>query len=455
MNASLVRHVLLPLHESLVGRATFDRLRELERSQWWSPERLRELQVRKLRRLLTHAWQHCPFYRRRLAESGFRPQAVSDVDYLRRLPLLTKEQIRQHRQAMRWANVPGGLHRYTTGGSTGEPLVFDYDLGRQAYDQAARMRSHRWFGADVGDKEVYLWGSPVELSQQDRIKIARDRLTNQLLLSAFQMSPERMDDYLDRIERYDPVSLFGYPSSIALLCRHARHRGRTLRPRRLRVVFTTGERLYDHQREQIETYFGLPVADGYGSREGGFIAHECPAGSMHVTSENVIVEIIDDAGQPVPVGQPGQIVVTHLDAYGLPFIRYGTGDTGRLAQGNCPCGRGLERMHVVEGRQTDFVIAADGTVKHALSLIYVLRDIEAVRQFQIIQAANRDLDVHVVTDGPLTPTDRNRIDQGLRTQLGPGPAIRLHPTDHIEPAPSGKHHYVISRAPLPNAAAGD
>lgn len=449
MNASLVKYLFLPLHEHLVGRATFQRLVELERSQWWPLERLRELQVRKLRRLLTHAWQHCPFYRRGLAECGFRPQDVDAVDYVRRLPLLTKQHIREHRRDMRWPNVPGGLQRYNTGGSTGEPLVFEFDLGRQAYDQAARMRTHRWFGADVGDREVYVWGSPVELGRQDRIKAFRDRLTNQLLLSAFEMSTERMDAYLDRIEGYDPVSLFGYPSSLALLCQHTAGRSRQLRLRQLRAVFVTGERLYDHQRMQIEACFGVPVADGYGSREAGFIAHQCPAGSMHVTSENIILEIVDDDGEPVPVGEPGQIVVTHLDTFGLPFIRYCTGDAGRLADGVCACGRGLERMAVVEGRHTDFVVSADGTVRHALALIYVLRDVDAVRQFQIVQSPNLDLDVHVVGDGPLSSRDRDRIEQGLRTQMGPGLEIRIHSVDRIELAASGKYRYVISEAPHP------
>jgi len=446
VNRSLVRRVLLPIHEAFLGRTTFARLAELERSQWWAPAQLRALQIRKLRRLLRHAWDHCPFYRRRLTECDLDPHDVESLDDLRRLPLLDKQQIRAHRRAMCWPNVPGGLRRYTTGGSTGEPLVFDFDLGRQAYDQAARMRSHRWFGVEVGDREIYLWGSPVEVHRQDRLKTLRDRLVNQLLLDAFDMSVGRMDSYLDRIERYDPASLFGYPSSIALLCRHAERRGRQLRLPRLRAVFVTGERLYEPHRRQIEAYFRVPVADGYGSREGGFIAHQCPAGSMHITSENVLVELLDPTGQPVPTGQLGQIVITHLDAYGLPFIRYATGDMGRRGDEACPCGRGLETMRVVEGRQTDFVVAADGTVMHALSLIYVLRDVETVRQFQIVQAADRGLEVFVVSTGPLSTADRHRIERGLRLRMGPGVPIRITPTDRIDPAASGKYRYVISHA---------
>ncbi len=449
MNPSVVKHILLPLHERLVGRDTLGRLAELERTQWLAPDDLRELQVRKLRRLLKHAWDHVPYYRRQLAELNFKPSDVTALDVLHRLPLLTKSIIKSHRSELRWPNVPGGLQTYNTGGSTGEPLIFEFDLQRQAYDQAARLRAHRWFDVDVGDKQLYVWGSPVELGRQDRLKTLRDRLTNHLLLSAFEMSPERMDAYLDRIERYRPVSLFGYPSSLALLAEHGRRRGRRLSLPALRAAFVTGERLYDHQREGIAGYFGVPVADCYGSREGGFIAHECPAGSMHITSENIVLEVLDAAGRPAPTGEVGRIVVTHLDALGMPFIRYDTGDMGRLATATCRCGRGLGCMAMVEGRQTDFVVVPDGTIKHALSLIYVLRELEAVRQFQIVQGEHLDLDVHVMAEGGMTSPLRERIEAGLRKQMGPDVAIRIHETDHIEPAASGKYRYVISHAALP------
>ncbi len=418
----------------------------MERSQWWPSERLRALQREKLTRLLRHAWRHVPYYRRCFAEAGLNSRDMDDPGVLARLPLLGKEDIRRNRLALRWPSVPGGLFEYNTGGSTGEPLIFEFDLGRQADDQAARMRSHRWFNADIGEREVYVWGSPVDLGRQDRLKILRDRLTNQLLLSAFEMTTERMDEYVERIRAYRPVSLFGYPSSLALLCEHAESRGRSLQMASLRVVFVTGERLLDQQREAIERVCRVPVADGYGSREGGFIAHQCPAGSMHITSESIVLEVVDDRGRGVPDGESGELVVTHLDTVGMPFIRYRTGDRGRRLDGVCACGRGLERMDVVEGRQTDFVIAADGGAVHALALIYVLREIPGVRQFQIVQQEDRDVDVLVASAGMLSDDVRARITVGIQARLGERIQVTVRQVDRIDPAQSGKHRYVISRA---------
>jgi phenylacetate-CoA ligase len=212
--------------------------------------------------------------------------------------------------------------------------------------------------------------------------------------------------------------------------------------------------LDDGQRAMIESYFQVPVANSYGSREGGFLSHQCPQGSMHITSESVIMEIVNAAGQPVPADETGEIVVTHLDNHALPFIRYRTGDIGRLLDRPCACGRGLHLMDVVAGRRTDHLVAADGTVKHALSLIYVLRNMEAVREFQVRQAPDRTVRVSVVPGLTFGGRDRTRIDRSIRRQLGDSVNLDIALVDRIDPAPSGKHRHVISEAPLPDTLRG-
>ena len=307
MNPWIVKHCIYPLHERLLGRTTLAYLEELERSQWFTPAELASLQQDKVRALLVHAGRHCPFYRQRLAQAGIVPELAHVAD-LQRLAPLTKADIRKSGALFTWPQVPGGLQRYTTGGSTGDPLVFYFDRRRQAYDQAARVRTHRWYGVDLGQPEVYLWGSPIELSRQNRLRQARDRLSNHLLLNAFDMSAARMDQYLERIERYNPVSIFGYPSSLALLASRGQALGRELKLPRLRAVFVTGETLTPNGRTQLENYFGVPVANGYGSREGGFIAHQCPHGRLHVTDENILLEILDEEHRPVAPGELGRLV---------------------------------------------------------------------------------------------------------------------------------------------------
>ena len=446
MNPALVRHLVYPLHEWLCGRSTFADLGTLEKTQWLSPDELGDLQASKLQQLLRHAYDNCPYYRRVFDQAYVDPATNRPRDTLARLPLLDKSTIRAHREDMAWHDAPGGVHESVTGGSTGEPLRFRFDRRRQGFDKAARMRTHRWFGVEVGDREVYLWGSPLEIGAQDRIKSWRDRLTNEKLLSAFDLTPERMDAYLDTIARYDPACVFGYPSSLLLLCEHGSKRGRMVRPRSLRVVFATGEVLDEVQRRVIEEYFAVPVANGYGSREAGFIAHDCPRGSMHVTDENVIVEIIEEAGRPAQDGACGEIVVTHLDAYAMPLIRYRTGDVGRRIAGGCACGRGLSRMEIVGGRRTDHLVASDGRMMHGLSLIYVLREMEHVERFQIRQNASGGVEVLVVPAGAFDQADRHRIADGARALLGDAMKLTVQLVDHLEVRPSGKFRCVTSQA---------
>ncbi len=447
MHSWMVRHLIQPVHERLLGRRTFVSLRELMRQQWWAPTELARLQDVKLLALLRHAYDRIPFYRARLEDAGVDPRnAVPNVRAaLAKLPLLDKTQIRSHLQQMVWSDAPGGTFRFNTGGSAGEPLIFYFDRRRQAYDQAARMRTHRWFGVDVGDRELYLWGSPIELRRSDRVKRLRDRLFNQCLLDAFDMSGQRLDEYLDAFDRFRPLSLFGYPSSITRFVEHAKTRNRALDTRRLRAVFVTGEVCYDHDREAIADYFQVPVANGYGSREAGFIAHECPARAMHVTDENVIVEVIRN-GEPLAPGESGEIVVTHLDAYAMPFIRYRTGDVGRLLPGRCTCGRGSTMMDVVQGRSTDFLYLPDGNIKHALSIIYPLRELAGVKQFRVVQNEDYSVTVDVVCDGRAARVTKEAGSDRVRPVGGYDVSLTVQMVEHIPVVDSGKYRYVISRA---------
>lgn len=447
--------VIYPLHERLLRRPTFAFARELERSQWLSPDDIRALQRRKLRALLRHARQNVPFYRRRFDDAGIDGDGDDPMKILQRLPLLDKTGIRASLGDMLWHQAPGGLFQTSTGGSTGEPLILYVDRRRQACDQAARIRSHRWFGARPGDRELYLWGSPIEKRRSEDVKRLRDALFNQRLLDAFNMSPERMDAYLDEWDRFQPVSLFGYPSSIVLLVDHARSRGRRLDTRRLRAVFVTGEVCDPRDREKIAAYFEVPVADGYGSRDAGFIAHECPEGRLHVTAENVLVEIVDDhrpvasggqTSRPNREGPRGEIVITHLDAYAMPLIRYRTGDVGRLLPGRCSCGRGLPLMDVVQGRTTDFLYLPDGNTRHALSIIYPLRETPGVSRFRVVQHDDYSVVIEVVCDDRIARVTPEAVARRVRPVIGEHVRLDVRFVERIDPMASGKHRYVISHA---------
>jgi phenylacetate-CoA ligase len=187
----LVRHFVSPSLERLLGRRTFRNLAELDEEQWWSTAQLRELQAVKLRDLVRVA-SGTAYYRRIQSDLGLSLEEGCPFQTLRALPLLDKQAIRAHLREMTNFCVPGGARPFNTGGSSGEPLTFYVDRRRIGYDKAARMLTHAWFGARAGDRELYLWGSPIEIGAQDVVKRWRDRLTNELLLDAFNLSPRTM-----------------------------------------------------------------------------------------------------------------------------------------------------------------------------------------------------------------------------------------------------------------------
>jgi len=439
------------LQEAAFRRPTFAYLRDLEVSQWQPRPAVEQLQMAKLLALLRIAQRHSPYHARRLAAAGLDPAAMDSVtlDDLRRLPLMDKEEARGHRDEIVWRGVRGGAHRYNTGGSSGRPLVFYFGRWRQASDAAGRMRARRWWGVEPGEREVYLWGAPVELSKTDRMKSFRDRLVNQLVLNAFAMSPAAMDEYTEAIARFRPRCVYGYASSLALLARRAVQRGVDLRLPSLRVVCTTGEPLYPDQREVIGRAFGCAVANEYGSRDVGFTAHETPAGQMVLMSESILLEVVDPSGAPVAPGTPGEAVMTGLCSEAQPFIRYRTGDRVTLSPAGCREGRGLHVLDQVAGRTTDLVVRPDQTVMHALAIIYVLRATDGVGEFRVHQTAPDRLEVAVVPTAQWSDAVAAAVRAGLAARMGEGVTIEITPCAAIPADPSGKFRYVVSDCALP------
>lgn len=442
-----VSTALFPLHERIKGHSTLDRFRELEKSQWADRADIEKFRNSRLQDFMVGIARDVVFYSDLFRNIGVDPRNIQRPTDLAMLPLLDKATVRANVEKLKSRNA-NGLARYNTGGSSGEPLVFFIGEARRSHDVAAKWRATRWWGVDIGDPEVVVWGSPIELSGQDRVRSLRDALLRSRLLPAFDMSNPMLDKFIEKILRWKPRMLFGYPSALSLIAMRAESKGMCLADCGLRVVFCTSERLYDHQRNLIQRVFGCPVANGYGARDAGFIAHECPHGGMHISAEDVIVEIVDTNGAIAPQGESGEIVVTHLATQDFPFVRYRTGDIGVLDHGYCGCGRQLPMLKNIEGRTTDFVTASDGTVMHGLSLIYVLRDIVEIASFKIVQESTHRLVVKLVANIGFNDSVGDKIRRELQGRLGRDVVVEIELVDMIAPEASGKFRYVTSKVPL-------
>ncbi|MGR8930590.1 MAG: phenylacetate--CoA ligase family protein [Gammaproteobacteria bacterium] len=452
MHSWLAKNLIFPLHEALLERPTLDYVDSLEKSQWLSRERIVELQQQKLTQLVDISVDHCPWHAARIRDAGIRsnPNSTVTLEDLRKIPTMSKQDIQLHGNDMVWREVPGGIFKYTTGGSSGNPLNFFFGKWRQASDAAGRIRARRWWGIELGDKEVYLWGAPVELAKTDSIKQIRDRLMNQYLLNAFEMSPDNMRRYLNLIKKWRPACIYGYASSLALLAHFAKTEGIEVNVPDLKAIFTTGEPLYPDQRQLITEIFKVPVANEFGSRDIGFTAHETPSGQMLLMSESIILEVLDQNGSPVKVGETGEAVMTGLCSQAQPFIRYRTGDMIKVTDDECYEHRGLHVLGDVLGRSTDFIVKSDGTIMHALAVIYVLRALEGIEAFKVVQHTTTELEVLVVPNQLWNNAGKALIVEQLCKRLG-DVEIDVNLVETIPAEKSGKHRYVVSHVKLPMA----
>ena len=327
------------LQEKILGRPSFKFLAELLQSERWSPERLQQLQLQRLQQTITSAYDHTTYWRELMDQHGIRPFDVQSLDDLQRFPLLDKNILRTQREAMTWKNEGKRVQLVRTSGSTNEALEFYTSSTREAHINAARMRGHEWVGMKRGEKELYYWGSPVELSKQDRLKHFRDWLINDGLTNGFEVTPARVKKYFLQWLSWQPKCIFGYPSTFVLTVTIAKSLGldlTALSRRGLTVIITTSEMLSDIDRQLIAEGFGVPVYDSYGLREAGLIGHECEHGTMHCMDEQLILETIDPETLQPTAGE-GELVVTNLVGPAFPVIRYRTGDIVTLSNESCPC----------------------------------------------------------------------------------------------------------------------
>ncbi len=445
MWSAIYRYGLLPFHERIIKRRkTFRYWSELERSQWLSRADLERRQFDSLKRLLEHVAHHCTYYREEWQRMGLRPDRIHGLDDFSRWPLITRDTIRTHRTEMRSAQPGVRMLTKATGGSSGVPLQFDLNMESHERRTAAMYRGYNWAGAAPGTKQLFLWG--VALGNRPWQKRLKDRLYNRfqrrLILNSFEFSRERASDFLTRLNRYRPDVIVAYTNPLYEFARFLSEK--KLVPYSPKSIIVGAEKIYPFQRQLIERAFQAPVFETYGSREFMLIGAECEKHTgLHLTHENLLVEVLDDAGQPTPVGQEGNVVVTDLTNYGMPFIRYVNGDRVIAGWVECTCGRELPMMRAVTGRQLDLIETPDGRCVAGEFFPHLIKDFAAVERFQVVQEAIDRVEVRLVVRPEWSDADRMILSDELRKVLGPVIHVDVREVSTIPLTAAGKHRVVV------------
>ena len=379
--------------------------------------------------LLRHAYQTTPYYRALLKTES------ADIS---QIPPLEKQNIRADLERLCSEAFPIKERiKNATGGSTGTPLTFyqsrDYwnqrNLSVYYFDQ--------WAGWNFGEPQLIIWGALGSAGWKHQL---RNFWRNQYWLNGFRLTDAAMQKTYQKMERWQPTTLLAYPSSLFQFAQFIAENG--LRPRwGLKGIIASAEMLHPHYRDLAETVFNTKVYNRYGGREVGLIAMACTEGRMHINARDLYLEI----DSPDPYTQPGDILITQLNNYVMPFIRYRIGDIGVLSDDICSCGNQLPILSDLLGRSTATFRTKTGTLIHGGYFTQQFYHLVGVNQFQLIQETLKRCVLKLVINEEWTEETRRYLVQSIQRVLGGDVVVSVEFVDEIPLPASGKRAFTISK----------
>lgn len=410
-------------------------LDSLKKSQYYSFSELSEMQLTRLNETLGYAKESIPYYRNKI------PKKVDVIGDIKRLPILEKVEIQSNsRMLMSKSKNKKRQRLKTSGGSTGAPVTLLKDNVGMAQEMAAAWRGYGWAGINIGDRQARFWGIPRNNSEKWRAKLI-DFVCNRERITAFGYDDDSLSCAFNRLIKFRPDYFYGYVSIIVEFGKYVLDH-QLDGVLKVKSVITTSEVLSESDRSIIEKAFRTKVYDEYGCGEVGTIAHECENGSMHINSENLYLEIVDEAGNAVKPGEIGQILVTDFTNHSMPLIRYAVKDFASISTTACKCGRGLPVLDKIYGRQYDSLVNNKGESFHGEFFLYIVEDLRKagfnIIGVQFIQNREKDILVKLVYLGGEKASITDFIKKRIRMDFDSSVKVNVEFVSKIEREPSGK-----------------
>lgn len=363
------------------GRALYY-LHSLLRRAWWSGDRLEDYQNKRLRSIVTYAYDYVPYYHRKLRKLGIKPTDIKTNEDLNKLPIIQKNEIRENlKETISIEFDINGLKMLSTSGSTGAPFFLYVSRAENEFRKARHLRANISCGQKLRDRWVTIT-APHHFGESTKL---------QRTLGFYSPTPVSVftdsSTQISTIEKMNPDVLDGYSSSLLILAKELQKSGiETIRPK---LVFGGAELIDFNSRQFIEKVFGVPFYDQYASVELERMAWQCPLGQKyHIDADTLIMQFVDKNGEEVSSGERGEIICTSLFNYAMPFIRYAIGDVGISSDELCACGRALPLMRTVEGRKDSLILLPNGrilTPRTFTIAMNMFKYYKYIDQFQIIQ----------------------------------------------------------------------
>jgi phenylacetate-CoA ligase len=374
---------------------------------------------------------------------------VSSIDALRRLPRTTKADVAERMDDMICDRYEGRLFHCVTSGSTGTALRFKQDSSHFGWVEACQDRAHAWWGIDRADRRLILWGRPVAGGAKAQARAwMLSRLRNALSFNTFEeLSDPFFARMVDALLRFRPKLVYGYASSIGALAEYMDRKGIVLpRAARPRLVEFTGDHMFAAEKETAERVFGASVASLYASSEAGSLSYTCPQGGLHISSDHLLVEFLREDGTPAGAGEQAEVVVTTLNNFAMPLIRYRVGDLGSFSERTCTCGVTLPLMNLEVGKVADRITTSSKSLVSSYSLDYINKHllrtgVRGIRHFLVEQTATDDFVLHIVREEPFDPRCVEFFVAKMKEFLGESIRTEVRFTDAIPVSASGKRRW--------------
>lgn len=458
MLTTFAKHVYLPALDR-VKRTPFRRVfREAERNTQRSRAELEDIQRRAMREIVEYAKHSCPYYARTLA--GVDTSTLDRNSFLD-LPVIGKPEVYENHEAMLGSAPVGRVFSGSTSGSTGIPIHFYQDSVHFAWVDACQWRGRRWWGVERGDLQLVFWSRPADNTLVTSSKAwLKYRLRNCLQVDTFQNFDDTTAKRLVRVlEETPPRLIYGYGSSVSRFAERLDAMGVRLEgARRPRMVEYTADHMYPKEIEIAERVFGVPIATGYGASECGGVAQQCTHGSLHLSVDHAVYEVIRPDGSATDPGEVGEIVLTTLHNRAMPLIRYRIGDLGAWLDEPCACGRSLPLMKLQAGKSVDLVNtsfkrAVSAHVLDYINLFLMREKIRGIKQFRVDQHAMDEFELRVVREDVFEERSVEIFVAKMREYFGTGISVRTTFVGEIPLEPTGKRRY-FKRTFTPERAVG-
>lgn len=404
--------------------------------------------MRKLQETCQYAYAHVPYYTKLFQDAGFNPSQLRYFDDLEKIPYLTKNIIQEHIDELVSTAIPKKELRYsTTGGSTGIPMGM-YETPFVAIKEDAYI-AHMWqrMGYSFHAKLAVLRGTYT--GEKGLFYQHRERGREVLLLSSYHMTEETLPQYIAVLRKFKPEFMHVYASAIFILCDYMKQNHIEPFPS-LKAVLVGSENVYPHQRALVEEVLHCRLFSHYGHSERACLAGECEKSTdYHIFWQYGYTELLNANGQPVSKeGEPGEIVATTFDHFGMPLIRYKTMDIAENTLRTCECGRNYKLISRVKGRLQEVLVTKSGRYI-SMAAINMHSDVfDHVAQFQFYQD-NPDFCIfNVIRKADYTQADEQNIYHELKKKLGEELDLQIRYVEEIPRTPSGKYRFLIQKLPI-------